>query len=272
MGEKLKGEMSFLEHLEELRWHIFRAAMAILAVAIAAFVFKQFVFDGVILAPNTPDFWTNRMLCKLGHFVNIPKLCINSNPFELKSIFMAGQFMTHIKISLIGGLIIAFPYVFYEFWKFFSPALYPNERQHARGAIFFISLLFILGVLFGYYIISPMSVHFLGSYRVSELVENEINLMSYVSTVSSVTLASGVMFELPAVVFFLSKLGIITPEFLKKYRRYALVVVLIIAAIITPPDIFSQILVSFPLLFLYEISISISRKVQKRNAKNNMAG
>ncbi|MBN2610507.1 MAG: twin-arginine translocase subunit TatC [Bacteroidales bacterium] len=271
MSEKSKGEMSFLEHLEELRWHIIRAALAIMAVSIAAFVFKQFVFDGIILAPNTPDFWTNRMLCKLGNQLDIPRLCINSKPFELKSIFMAGQFMTHIKISLIAGLIVAFPYIFFEFWKFISPALYPNEKQHARGAIFFISLLFVLGVLFGYYIISPMSVHFLGSYRVSEMVENEINLMSYVSTVSSVTLASGVMFELPAVVYFLSKLGVITPEFLRKYRRHALVVVLVIAAIITPPDIFSQILVSFPLIFLYEISISISSRIQKRNAKN-MAG
>ena len=268
MSEKSKSEMSFLDHLEELRWHIIRSSIAILVFSIVAFAFKRFIFDDIILAPNTTDFWTNRMLCKFGHLMNIPKLCINSKPFELKSIYMAGQFMSHIKISLIAGLVVAFPYVFYELWKFIRPALYQNEKQHARGAIFFISLLFVIGILFGYYIIAPMSVHFLGSYRVSVMVTNEINLMSYISTVSSVTLASGVMFELPAIVLFLSKIGLVTPEFLKKYRRHALIVILTVAAIITPPDVFSQILVSFPLIFLYEISISVSRRIQRKNAEN----
>ena len=271
MNENSKSEMTFLEHLEELRWHIIRSFIAIMVVAIAAFVAKHFVFDNIILAPRTPEFWTNRMLCKLGHFMHTPKLCINSKPLELMSIYMAGQFMAHIKISLIAGLIVAFPYIFFEFWRFIRPALYQNEKQHARGAIFFISFLFITGVLFGYFIISPMSVHFLGSYRVSDVVNNDINLMSYISTVASVTLASGVMFELPALVYFLSKIGLITPEFLKKYRRHALVVILTVAAIITPPDIFSQILVSFPLIFLYEISITISKRV-RRNTEAKQAG
>lgn len=267
MNEKSKSEMSFLDHLEELRWHIIRSVIVMLIFAIVAFIAKRFIFDGIILAPKTPEFWTNRMLCNFGQMINIPKLCINSKPFDLKSIYMAGQFMAHIKISLIAGLVIAFPYVFYELWRFVKPALYQNEKQHTRGAVFFITFLFVIGILFGYYIISPMSVHFLGSYRVSEMVENEINLMSYVTTVTSVTLASGVLFELPAVVFFLSKIGIVTPEFLKKYRRHSLVVILVLSAIITPPDVFSQILVSFPLIFLYEISISISRRVQRKNAK-----
>jgi sec-independent protein translocase protein TatC len=265
MNKNANSEMSFLDHLEELRWHIIRSLLAIFIFAVVAFLAKHIVFDKIILAPKTPEFWTNRMLCRLGEAVNIQKLCINSKPFDLKSIYMAGQFMAHIKISILAGLILAFPYVFFEFWIFIKPALYLNEKQHARGAIFYISLLFATGVLFGYYIISPMSVNFLGSYRVSEMVENEINLMSYVSTVASVTLASGVVFELPAVVYFLSKVGLVTPAFMKKYRRHAIIVILVLAAIITPPDVFSQILVSIPLIFLYELSISISKRVQLKN-------
>jgi sec-independent protein translocase protein TatC len=267
MKENVKSEMSFLEHLEELRWHLIRSFIAIFLVAIVAFVFKQIVFDKIILAPKTPEFWTNRMLCKLGQFVNIQKLCINSTPFKLKSIYMAGQFLAHIKISLIAGLVIAFPYVFFEFWKFINPALYQDEKKHTKGAIFYISLLFISGVLFGYFLISPLSVHFLGNYRVSEQVQNDIVLMSYVSIVASVTLASGVLFELPAIIFFLSKVGLVTPAFLKKYRRHALIIILTLSAIITPPDVFSQILVSFPLIFLYEISIIVSRRIQRQNEK-----
>ena len=261
------AEMSFLDHLEELRWHIIRSFIAVFIFAAIAFVYKSIVFDQIIIAPKTPEFWTNRMLCRLGEAINIPRLCINNKQFELKSIYMAGQFMAHIKISLLAGLVVAFPYIFFEFWKFLKPALYPNEKRHARGAVLYISFLFIIGTLFGYYIISPMSVHFLGSYRVSDQVDNEINLMSYISTVSSVTLASGIVFELPAIVFFLSKVGLVTPEFLKKYRRHALIVILTLGAIITPPDVFSQILVSLPLVLLYEISISISRRVQRANKK-----
>ena len=263
--------MSFLDHLEELRWHIIRSLLAIFVFATIAFLAKQIVFDKIILAPKTPEFWTNRMLCRLSEAFNMPKLCINSKPFDLQSIYLSGQFMAHIKISIISGLILAFPYVFYEFWKFIRPALYQNEKQHARGSIFYISFLFACGVLFGYFLLSPMSVHFLGSYRVSEMVENNINLMSYISTVISVTLASGIVFELPAVVYFLSKVGLVTPEFMRKYRRHALILILVIAAIITPPDVFSQILVSVPLIFLYEISISISKRVQRRN-EEKMAG
>ncbi len=271
MNKESNSEMSFLDHLEELRWHIIRSLIAIFIIAIVAFLAKHIVFDKIILAPKTPEFWTNRILCRLGQAVNIQKLCINSNTFDLKSIYMAGQFMAHIKISILAGLVLGFPYVFYEFWRFIIPALYQNEKQHAHGAIFYISFLFACGVLFGYYIISPMSVHFLGSYSVSELVDNEINLMSYISTVTSVTLASGIVFELPAVVYFLSKVGLVTPEFLRKYRRHALILILLLSAIITPPDLFSQILVSFPLIFLYEISISISKRIQ-RQLEEKLAG
>jgi len=259
-----KAEMSFLEHLEELRWHLIRSIAAILILAIVAFIFNEIVFDVIILAPKNPDFYTNRMLCTLGHMVNVPALCINSHPFEIININMAGQFSTHIMVSVIAGIIVAFPYIFYEFWMFFKPALYEKEKSVARGAVFYSSTLFLLGVLFGYYVIVPLSVHFLGSYSVSPEVENQINLISYISTVSSVTLASGLIFELPVLVFFLTKVGLVTPEFLKRYRRHAIILILILAAIITPPDVFSQILVCFPLIFLYEIGINISRRVLRR--------
>ena len=260
-------EMTFLEHLEELRWHIIRAFVAILIIAIAAFLFREIVFDQVILAPKNPDFITNRLLCLLGEKVNIPKLCINAKSFQLISIKMAGQFTMHITTSILAGIILGFPYLFWEFWRFIKPALYEKEAKHTRGAVTISSFLFLTGALFGYFIIAPLSVHFLGSYNVSDQVINQINLKSYIGTITSVTLAAGVTFELPILVFFLSKAGIITPSFLKKYRRHAIILILLLAATITPPDIFSLILVTFPLLLLYEVGIAISRKIYKKLEK-----
>jgi sec-independent protein translocase protein TatC len=260
-------DMTFLEHLEELRWHLIRAFSAVILVAIVAFVFKNIVFDQIILAPKNPAFFTNQLLCKLGDMVAIPKLCINAEPFQLISIKMAGQFTMHITTSIFAGIIVAFPYIFWEFWRFLKPALYEKEVKHTRGAVSISSLLFLTGVLFGYFIIAPLSVHFLGSYNVSSEVINQINLKSYIGTITSVTLASGVTFELPVLIYFLSKAGLVTPEFLVRYRRHAIVLILILAATITPPDIFSLILVTFPLLILYEAGILISKKIVKRLEK-----
>jgi len=272
MTKKQKGEMTFLEHLEELRWHLIRSAAVIILFAILAFVYKRIVFDVIILGPSSSDFITNKLLCRLGHTMNIPKLCLNTKPIVLQSIEMAGQFTTHIKISIISGLIVASPYVFYEFWKFVRPALYSKERKAARGAVLTVSILFITGLLFGYFVISPLTVNFLISYRVSDIAQNNIKLMSYVSTVTGIGMSAGVVFELPAVMYFLTKIGLVTPDFLKKFRRHAIIVILILAAIITPsPDIFSQLLVAVPLLFLYEISIIISKRVFRRE-NVNMAG
>jgi sec-independent protein translocase protein TatC len=272
MTDKQKGDMTFLEHLEELRWHLIRSAVVIVVFAILAFICKRIVFDVIILGPSSPEFLTNILLCRLGDAMDIPKLCMNSKPIMLQSIDMAGQFTTHIKISIIAGLIVASPYVFYEFWKFVRPALYTKERKAARGAVFAVSFLFFTGLLFGYFVICPLAVNFLINYRVSDLAQNNIKLMSYVSTVAGIGLAGGVVFELPAVIFFLSKIGLVTPDFLKKYRRHAIVVILIIAGIITPsPDVFSQILVAFPLLFLYEISILVSKRVLRQKL-DNLAG
>lgn len=274
--EKHKGndgeqEMTFLQHLEELRWHIIRSFIAVVTGAIVAFIYKNIIFDKIILAPNNPDFLTNRLLCRLSELVNAPTLCINQHSIELISIKMAGQFTTHINISLIAGLIIAFPYVFWEFWSFFKPALYEKERRHARGAVFSASFLFLLGVVFGYFVITPLSINFLGSYSVSEVVHNQINIRSYIGTITSIVLAAGLAFELPVVAYFLARIGIITPEFMRKYRKHSIIVILIIAAVITPPDVFSQVLVCIPLLILYEISILIVSGVVKNRQKESEA-
>ena len=263
-NKKPEAEMSFLEHLEELRWHIVRSAGAVMLFAIVAFVMKEFIFDTIILRPRLPEFWTNRMLAKLGDLVGSDALKINQVPLKMQSIKIAGQFSTHIMVSIIAGLIVASPVVFYEFWRFIKPALYENEQKYASGAVFFTSVLFLLGVLFGYFLIVPLSIHFLGTYQVSSEVENTINLRSYIGSVTSISLAAGVVFLLPIFSFFLSKVGILTPQFMKTYRKHAYVVMLLLSAIITPPDIFSQIMVCFPLVFLYEIGIMISKRVVKK--------
>jgi sec-independent protein translocase protein TatC len=263
MSKNTEGEMSFLEHLEVMRWHLLRSILAIVILALVAFVFKDIVFDRILLAPKEPGFPTNRWLCKLGDILGLERICINQDPFTLQTVKMAEQFSMHIMVSLVAGVVVAFPYIFWEFWRFIVPALYDKERSTARGAVFFTSLLFILGVLFGYYIIAPLSVNFLGNYKVSESVISAPTLRSYVQTINSVVLAAGVVFQLPILVYFLSKIGLITPGFLKKYRRHSLVVILTVSAIITPPDVFSQILVALPLMVLYEIGILISKRIVK---------
>ena len=266
-NSKSADDMSFLEHLEALRWHLIKAALAVIILGIIAFVFRNIIFDDVILAPKQPNFFTNRVLCELGGYMGMPSLCINQKTFQVINIQMAGQLMTHITVSLIAGFLIGFPYIFYEFWKFLKPALESKEIKHSRGAVFFASILFTSGSLFGYYVILPLSVHFLGSYSVSVDVVNQITLGSYISTFTSVVLAAGVVFELPILIYFLSKIGLITPAFLKKYRKHAFILTLTLSAIITPPDIFSQILVSFPLVILYEVGIGIAKRVQRQNLK-----
>ncbi len=272
MAEKKEAEMSFLEHLEVMRWHLLRAIAAIIIMALVAFVFKEIVFDKIILAPKEPEFPTNRWLCRLGEILGLKRICINQNPFDLQTVKMAEQFSMHIIVSLVAGIVVAFPYIFWEFWRFIVPALYEKEKRTATGAVFYTSLLFILGVAFGYYIIAPLSVNFLGNYKVSESVISAPTLRSYVSTITSVVLAAGVVFQLPILVYFLSKVGIVTPGFLKKYRRHSLVVIVTLSAIITPPDIFSQVLVALPLMVLYEIGIVISRRIVRQKDEEWEAG
>ena len=263
MSKNPEGEMSFLEHLEVMRWHLLRAIAAIVIMALVAFVFKDIVFDKIILAPKEPPFPTNRYLCRLGEILGLKRICINQHPFTLQTVKMAEQFSMHIVVSLVAGIVIAFPYIFWEFWRFIVPALYDKERKTARGAVFYTSLLFILGVLFGYYIICPLSVNFLGNYKVSESVVSAPTLRSYVQTITSVVLAAGLVFQLPILVYFLSKVGLVTPDFLKKYRRHSVIVIVTLSAIITPPDVFSQVLVALPLMVLYEIGIAISKRIMR---------
>lgn len=258
------GTMSFWGHLAELRGHLIRSALAIVVGGVAAFLSKDFIFDTVILAPKEPYFLTNRLFCYVSRELSLPALCINANPVKIINIDMAGQFTTHIYTSLIAGLIIAIPYVVYEIWRFIKPGLEPNERAHSTGAVFVTSFLFLTGVLFAYFLIVPLSVNFLGSYQVSGLVENQIALRSYISTITTITLATGLVFELPIFVYFLSKTGLLTPEFMKKNRKLAFVLIITLSAIITPPDVFSQIMVGIPLVILYEISIGICKRVTRR--------
>lgn len=264
--KKDNTEMGFLDHLEELRWVLVRSAAGVAVAAILAFIFYRFIFDNIVLAPKSADFFTNRMLCSLASMLNSPKLCINSSHLDIININMAGQFNTHIQVSFFAGLIVSFPYIVHQVWGFIKPALYPSERKRVRGAVFYISVLFLLGVLFGYYIISPLTIHFLGGYSISSEVTNQINLGSYIASVTSVTLATGILFELPIFILFLTKAGIVTPSFLRKYRRHAFVLIMIAAAIITPPDILSLLLVTLPLWLLYEFSIAVSVRIVKKSS------
>jgi len=270
MIKKKENEMSFLEHLEELRWNIIRAIFVTLIMTILAFMYKNIIFDKIILAPKNPGFITNRILCQIGEHLDTKALCINTKPLDLINIQMSGQITTHIIVALVSGVILAFPFILWEFWKFIKPALHTNEKQYAKGAVLSASFLFFTGVLFGYYIIIPLSIHFLGSYIVSNDVNNQINIRSYIGTVTKATLASGLIFELPIIAFFLTEIDLIDPNFLKQYRKHAIVVCFIVAAIITPPDIFSQVLVVIPLLGLYEVSIAVSGIVVRRKRKHHI--
>lgn len=256
--------MSFWEHLEELRGHLIRSVAAILILSIVAFINKKIIFDYVILAPKDPHFITNRFFCKMGELLSLKALCIGEFNLSLQNINMSGQFMMHMYISVVAGLVVAAPYILYEFWRFVKPALHSSEKKHSRGAVLASSGLFILGVMFSYFIIVPLTINFFGTYQISESVVNQINLNSYISTIVSVTLATGLVFELPILVYFLTKIGILTPSFMKKTRKYMLIIVLTLSAIITPPDVFSQILVSLPLFLLYEVSIRISSRVYRK--------
>ena len=260
-------EMSFLDHLEELRWHLIRITLSVVIAATAAFLAKGFIFDTLIFGPTKPDFLTYDLLCKASRLIGFESFCDTNFDFRVQSRTMAGQFSAHIWTSITFGFIIAFPYVIYEFWKFVSPGLYSKEKKSSRGFIFISSLLFFIGVLFGYYVICPLSINFLGTYSVTDKVHNDFDLNSYIGLVRASTLASGLIFELPIIIYFLSKVGIVTPEFLRRNRKYALVIVLVLAAIITPPDIASQVIVAIPVIILYQVSIYISKVVIRNQNK-----
>ena len=274
MATKNVDEMSFLDHLEDLRWHLIRITIAVILAGIIAFCFPRILFGVIIFGPTEMSFPTYQWLCEMSKLIGIEDttFCADRFPFDLQNRLVAGQFSTHIWTSIYAGFIVAFPYVLYQLWRFISPGLKKNERKNSRGFIIIASLLFFIGVLFGYYVITPLSFNFLANYSISDKVINDFDLNSVIAVVRSSSLAAGLVFELPILVYFLTKIGFVTPQILKKYRKFALVIVLIISAVITPPDIASQVIVAVPILILYQVSIFISRiVVRNQNKKERKA-
>ncbi|MCB0662079.1 MAG: twin-arginine translocase subunit TatC [Saprospiraceae bacterium] len=264
--EKPEGEMTFFEHLEELRGHLFRSAIWIMVFAIAAFFAKDFVFSDLLFAPRYENFFSYQALCNFSNMIGLQdNLCFFPPKFEVQGVGFGELFTTHLKVSFFIGLAVAFPFILWEIWRFVSPGLYNKERKAARGFVFICSLLFTMGILFGYFVISPFAITFLAGYEIEGAVAVP-TLASYVNYMVMFTIPVGLIFELPILVYFLSKIGLVTPEFMRTYRRHAFVVILILAAIITPPDVMTQFLVGMPLFILYELSIFISARVEK-NAK-----
>ena len=272
----LETEMSFFGHLEALRWHLIRAAIAVLIFMIVAFVKYNWIFAHIIMAPAHPDFWAYRVMCGMGDLMErmLPSMfaakdfCITSLNVRLINTEMAGQFTLQINSSLMIGLVLGIPYLFWELWRFIKPALHDKERKAASGFVFYASFLFALGVMFGYFIITPLSIRFLAGYTVSTTIENLFSIDSYISSVATLTLATGVVFQLPIVVYIVASLGFLTPKLMRSSRRYAVVIILIIAAIVTPtPDALTMTVVAIPLLFLYELSIFVAVVVEKRKLK-----
>ncbi len=251
-----EGEMSFLDHLEALRWHLVRSVVALVVFAIITFIAKDFLVH-ILNWPRSKDFPTYQFFCNLSEAT-----CFYPPEFTVDVKSMPEQFLTHIRASVIFSLILTFPYIFWEIWRFVKPALHKNEKKAARGIVFSCSALFISGVLFGYFVICPFAVTFLANYQFGE-VAFEPNLSEYVSSIILFTFPTGLVFQLPVAVYFLSRVGLITPEFLKTYRRHAMIIILILAAIVTPPDVVTQFLIGIPLFMLYEVSIIISRRVVK---------
>ncbi len=266
-NQKKVKEMSFLSHLEELRWLLVRSTIAILIGGVIAFMFNEFIFDTIIFGPKHGDFITYQFFCELANQFDLDKsFCNQVLPFEIQNRTMDGQLSVLIWTCITAGFIISFPYFLWEVWKFISPALYKNEKKYAKTFIFVSSLLFFLGVLFGYYVLVPLSINFLVNTQISSIVENSIDINSYIGLVKTTSLATGLIFELPIIIFFLTYLGLITDSFLKEYRKYAYVLILIIAAVVTPPDVISQIIVSIPMVILYEGSILVAKIITKRKS------
>ena len=259
-----KKEMGFLDHLEELRKRLFWSVLAVVVGICVMVYFDQWLIDDVIMAPKSLDFITYRKFCEFSHWMGLEdQLCFNAMNFTLQSTTMGGNFSAYMLVVIVAGLVIAFPFVFYQLWGFIRPGLHMEERKSVNGIVFYVALLFFSGCLFGYYVLTPLSINFLGNFQFGD-VEVNATILSYLKLVTSLVLGTGLIFQLPVVVYFLGKIGLISSEFLKKYRRHAFVVNLIIAAIITPPDVTSQILVSMPILLLYEVSIFLVARIERQ--------
>jgi sec-independent protein translocase protein TatC len=266
-----EAEMSFIDHLEALRWHVIRSLLAVLTSAVVFFLFIDWIFDNVIMGPTRNDFISYRVLCSLSHKLGMGEsLCMPPMELNLQVTSVSGTFMSSITIAFVGGIIVAIPYVLYEIWKFVKPALKPEELKHTRGVIFWVSMFFFIGAAFGYFIMAPFTFNFLANYKIGTagILLYRPMLSDYLDSLIDITLGAGLAFELPMASWILSKMGLITPAFLRTYRKYAYVALLVIAAIITPsPDWGSQLIVVIPLMMLYELSILISARVNKAEQK-----
>jgi sec-independent protein translocase protein TatC len=263
------AEMSFIDHLEDLRWHIIRSVIAILIAAVAVFIYSDFVINGIVMGPAHPDFVSYKLFCNMGHSLGIGEsLCFGKVPVSFLSTTMTGQFIASFTVAFVGGFIVAFPYVFWEFWRFIKPALSPKELKKTRGVIFWVSLLFFMGVGFGYFILTPFMINFYFSYKLSPLIEIKPTFSDYLENLVYTTVGIGVLFQMPLLVMVLARIGIVTARFLRKYRRHAFVLILIAAAVITPStDPFSLTIVTIPLYLLFEASIIIASRINKQKEK-----
>ena len=262
-----KAEMSFIEHLEVLRGHLFRSALAIAAGAIVFIVYNTFFVREVLMGPTHADFPTYKWLCNLGHAIGLgDNMCMKEIGLKMQSTSVSGQFSMYFTLIFVGGIIVAFPYIFWEFWRFIKPALTKKELSKTKGVIFWVSFLFFVGIGFGYFIIAPYTVNFFANFQLDDNIENRWTITSYIDTLVPLILGTGLAFQLPLVMFFLAKVGLMSPDFLRRNRKYAIVIILILAGVITPPDVISQVICTIPLMLLYEISIWLTAKVEKEKA------
>ena len=269
-GGDERSEMSFIDHLEVLRGHLFRCAIAVAIGAVVVGIYNKFFVREILMGPTHSEFPTYRILCKLGNYLHINRLCMNGIGIKMQSTAVSGQFSVFFNVILIGGFIVAFPYVFWQFWKFIKPALTKKELRSTRGVIFWVSFLFFLGVLFGYFVIAPYTVNFFANFQLDSNIENRWTITSYLDTLVPLILGTGLAFQLPLAMFFLTKIGIVGSAFLRKNRKYAIVIMLVVAGIITPPDMLSQIVVTLPLILLYEVSIMLAKKVERKEKEEEL--
>ena len=269
-GEE-QAEMSFIDHLEVLRGHLFRSVVASAIGAIVAGIFNKFIIKQVLLGPTHDSFPTYGVICKIGKSLNLGNaLCMEGIDLKMQSTIVSGQFSMWFTVILVSGLIIAFPYVFAQFWDFIKPALTKKELNRTRGVIFWVSFLFFTGVAFGYFVVAPYALNFFFHFQLDEIIENRWTINSYIDMMLPLVLGSGLAFQLPLVIFFLAKIGLVTAVYLSKARKYAVVIIFIVAGIITPgPDVISQLAVALPLMLLYEISIILARRVDKERAEED---
>lgn len=259
--DKVEQDMSFLDHLEELRWRIVRSVIAILIFAVGMWFVKEWVITNIFISVTKPTFISFQYMCE---YLNI---CIGEIPIQFQSNKVGSQFSYALLMSFVGGFILAFPYVFYQLWSFVKPGLRHNEKSAVRGITFFVTILFFIGVVFGYLVVAPLCIQFFGYFSLSEEFQNIWMIGSFMSLIISSVIFTGLLFLLPVIVYILTKIGILTPAYLRKYRKHSIVGVLILSALITPPDFISQVIVSVPIIILYEIGILVSARVERKRRK-----